>query len=153
MIKWLKKIFGTRKSTTKINRNKNYFPQQEKQYAKKKLLTPTEIKFYNAIKKYLPSEYILLPQINLASIIARTDEHKYQNELYRNLDFAIFDKNYIPIAAIEINDKTHNEKARKARDFKVKDICESAELPLITFWTDYGINEEYIQKRISEYIK
>ena len=147
----LKNIFGTKTTTVKVQ-PKSYRTQQQKQYAKKKLLTPTELKFYNAIKKHIPQEYILLPQINLASIITRTDEHKYQNELFRNIDFAIFDKNYMPIALIEINDKTHKEGKRIARDIKVKEICQSAELPLITFWTDYGINEEYIAKRIKEYI-
>lgn len=58
-----------------------------------------------------------------------------------------FNNKYEPILLIEINDKTHNEKARIARDYKVKDICQAANLPLITFWTDYGVNQEYIQKR------
>lgn len=123
----------------------------EKEYKKKKLMTPTEIKYFHAIQKSVSGNYILQPQVNLATIIERTDEHKYQNELYRNIDFVIFDLQYNPIVLIEINDKTHKEKARQARDSKVKSICALAELPIITFWTDYGINEEYIQKRISEY--
>lgn len=123
----------------------------EKEYQKKKLMTPTEIKYFHAIQKAVSGNYILQPQVNLATIIERTDEHKYQNELYRNIDFVIFDPQYNPIVLIEINDKTHKEKARQARDCKVKAICALAELPIITFWTDYGINEEYIQKRISEY--
>ena len=153
LINFLKKLFRIKSNDVPAKNTNKGASAPEKQYEKKKLLTQTELKFYYAIKKYVPEEYTLLPQINLASIINRVDDHKYQNELYRNIDFAIFNKSWEPIAAIEINDKTHNDKSRIARDHKVKEICESAALPLITFWTDYGVNEEYIQKRISEYVK
>ena len=121
-------------------------------YQKKPLLTKTEIKFGTAIQKAIPDHYQLLPQINLATIIERKDNHKYQNELYRNIDFVIFDYQYNPILLIEINDDTHKQKARIARDIKVKKICHQANLPLITFWTEYGVNENYIEKRIKEYL-
>ena len=145
MFKFLKKFFSKNKKI--INSPK------KKTYEKKKLLTKTEIRFQNAISKCINENYILLPQINLATIVNRIDQHRYQNELYRNVDFCIFDKEYTPILLIEINDKTHKEKTRKARDYKVKDICQSAALPLITFWTDYGVNEDYIQKKIKEFIQ
>ncbi len=125
--------------------------QNQKGYEPKRLLTPTEVKFYEAIKQATPPSYIVYPQINLASIINRTDEHTYQNELYRNIDFAIFNENYFPIVLLEINDKSHNEPARRARDIKVKEILLQANLPLVTLWTNYGVNQEYINKRLAEY--
>ena len=156
IVKFFKKLFNLlfrkKQKTSTSSKQETKSPQEQiKTYRKKNLMTPTELKFFYAIKQSLPAQYILQAQINLASIIERTDEHKYQNELYRNIDFAIFNNKYEPILLIEINDKTHNEKARIARDYKVKDICQAANLPLITFWTDYGVNQEYIQKRISEY--
>ena len=149
IISFIKSLFGGNKKTTKESIKQK---SPTKIYKPKKLLTATELKFYNAIKNAINDSYILLPQINLASIIERKDEHKYQSELYRNIDFAIFDNTYAPILLIEINDKTHNEKKRVARDIKVKEICQSAGLPLITFWTNYGVNQDYINKRIAEYI-
>ena len=146
IIDFFKKLFGIKTEET----NK---PQIEKCYEKKALLTFTEIKFKNAIEKALPKNYILYPQINLATIITRTDEHKYQNELFRNVDFCVFDEKFNPQAIIEINDKTHNEKSRQARDYKVKDICAKANIPFITFWTDYGVNESYIEKKLNEVLK
>ncbi|MCI1964618.1 MAG: DUF2726 domain-containing protein [Oscillospiraceae bacterium] len=116
---------------------------------KESFITPTEKSFFTVIKKVLPSEYFLQPQVNLASIIYRTDNFKFQNELYRNIDACVFDMTYKPIILIEINDDTHNTSDRKKRDQKVKAICEEAGIPLITFWTSYGINEEYISKRIA----
>ncbi len=125
--------------------------EKEKHYQAKSLLTPTERKYFEAIKLATPNNYIVYPQINLATIIDRVDEHKYQNELYRNIDFAIFDTFNRPVLLIEINDNTHKEPTRIERDRKVKEICKKANIPLITFWTSYGINQEYIKKQIANY--
>jgi len=116
-------------------------------------ITATEKSYFTAIKNVLPEGYFLQPQVNLASIIYRTDHPKFQNELYRNIDACIFDSTYKPIILIEINDNTHNTPSRKPRDQKVKEICEEAGIPLIRFWTSYGINSEYINKRIKEGIE
>ena len=120
---------------------------------KSSLMSKTEKEFYYAIKKVLPEQFILQPQVNLASIIRKTTAERYQNELFRNIDFCILDSNFKPVALIEINDSTHiTEKGRQARDYKVKEICQSANLPLIIFWTSYGINPAYIEKKIKEII-
>lgn len=157
IINFFKSLSGIKEQKTtqkaSIPTNSKKQSTKTKTYKPKRLLTPTELRFFKAISNAIQNDYILLPQINLASIIERTDEHKYQNELYRNIDFVIFDNSYNPILLIEINDKTHKEKKRIARDIKVKEICQSANLPLITFWTDYGVNQEYINKRVSEYLK
>lgn len=118
------------------------------------LMTKIEKQFYVAIRKILPDIYILQPQVNLASVIRKTTEERYQNELFRNIDFAIFDLDYKPLVLIEINDNTHiTEKSRQARDYKVKDICNAAGIPLIIFWTTYGVNEDYISKKLKETLK
>ena len=122
-------------------------------YQKKKLLTKNEISYARAIQKATSYQYRLYPQVCLASIIQKTSDNTYANELFRIVDFGIFDTDYNIIALIEINDRSHKEWKRIERDKKVKDICESAGIPLITFWTDYGVNEEYIQKRIQEQLK
>lgn len=117
---------------------------------KSSLLTDTEKKFYYGIKEILPNEYILQPQVNLASIIDKINNTKFANELFRNVDFCIFDKNYKPIFIIEVNDDTHLQKNRQARDYKVKNICEEAGIPILTLWTKYGVNQDYISKKIIE---
>lgn len=39
------------------------------------------------------------------------------------------------------------------RDLKVKEILRQAGIPLIILWTEYGVNVEYIKKRINEHIR
>ncbi len=121
-------------------------------YESKQLLSQCEVKYMTAIKEVLNEinpDYILTPQVNLASIIKR--KTKYANELFRNLDFGVFDKSYKIVVAIEINDKTHNQQERRSRDKKVSAILAEANIPLITFWTKYGINKDYIRAKLSEF--
>lgn len=111
-------------------------------------ISPIEIKYLKAIKNALPKGYYVQSQINLASVIVRNDNAKFHNELFRNVDAGVFDSNHHPIFLIEINDSSHKSKQRSERDLKVKNICEEAGLPLIIFWTAYGIDENYIKKRV-----
>jgi len=117
---------------------------------KSSLVTKTEMEYLNSIKSVLPEQCLIQAQANLASFIARTDGARFQNELYRNVDFLITDLSYKPLLIIEINDQTHLTEERRERDKKVVNICEEAGIPLIKLWTSYGINQEYIKKRITE---
>lgn len=47
---------------------------------------------------------------------------------------------------------THKTKSRVERDKKVADICFNAGLPLIRFWTSYGVNYQYINSRVRQYL-
>ncbi len=118
---------------------------------KDKLLTRTELEYYNIINSFFGQDYLVLPQINLASIIDK-EGGGFRNELFRNVDFGIFDFNFRPILLIEINDNTHFRKDRAERDKKVLDICQKTHIPLITFWVKDGINREYIYKTLRKYL-
>lgn len=118
--------------------------------AKKALIIKSEQGFFEVIKASLPENYYVFPQINLATIIKKTDDSRYHNELFRNVDFLITDKNYKPLIVIEINDPSHLRSDRRERDEKVQKICEEAGISLIKFWTDFGIKPDYIKKRINE---
>lgn len=117
---------------------------------RKTLISKSEQGFYNAIKSSVPEGYCVFPQINLASFIDRTDNARFHNELFRNVDFLITDAEYTPKFIIEINDQTHLNNDRKERDEKVQKICEEAGIPILKLWTSYGVNPEYIKGRIDE---
>lgn len=119
---------------------------------KDSLITKTELKFYEAITSVLPENHRVFPQINLAAVIDKKEPSKYQSELFRNVDFLITDADYKPKVVIEINDQTHINRERYVRDEKVQKICEEAGLPLIKLWVSFGVNPEYIQKKIQEAI-
>lgn len=118
--------------------------------AKKSLLTRCETEFFTALRSAAPQGYHVFPQINLATFIDRTDNPRYRNELFRNVDFLITDAEYAPKLVIEINDQSHLTHDRQARDAKVEKICEEAGIPIIKLWTSYGVKPDYIQKRVEE---
>ena len=132
---------------------KNEKKEEKKYEAKDAFITECERKFFDTIKVIVGANYIVQPQINLASIVSKVTADKYRNELFRNIDFGVFDKNYKLLVLIEINDPSHDGNDRKDRDDKVKKICAEANIPLVTFWTKYGVNEEYIKNRLSQYIE
>ena len=109
-------------------------------FVKEQLLTKTELEYYDVIRSLISSQYVILPQVNLASVIDKEGGSNFRNELFRNIDFGVFDGNLRPIFLIEINDNTHFRKDRKERDKKVLKICKKAGIPLVTFWVREGID-------------
>ncbi len=120
--------------------------------AKESIMTDCEKAFFKAFQEIVAPNYTVQPQINLASIIDKESHNRYRNELFRNIDFGIFDTNYSLMLLIEINDQSHTQRNRSARDSKVHAICEEAGIPLVTFWTKYGVNKQYISNRLSEHL-
>lgn len=131
-------------SETELNTNDEVKYQQ-----KESLLTNYEKYFYDIFERNFGDKYKIQTQVNLASVITKTNKFKYQNELYRNIDFGFFDKETLkPLLLIEINDATHQNKNRYERDLKVRNILEQAGIKLITFYSFYDNNEDYIVHRI-----
>lgn len=122
--------------------------KQPKYFLKDSLLTKTEIAYYDVIRALLGEEYLVLPQINLASVIDKQGGGNFRSELFRNIDFGIFDFNFKPILLIEINDNTHLRKDRIERDKKVNKICKKAGVELVTFWVKDGFNVNDIRKKL-----
>lgn len=60
---------------TKIGKVKKQIENNEKVYTKKDYLTITEKNFYNKLKKLEP-QYKVIPQINLSTVINKTNNTK-----------------------------------------------------------------------------
>lgn len=117
-------------------------------YEIKNFLSPSEFVFYHKLIN-VNKDFIIIPQVPLASIVKKVNA-KYQNELNRIIDFGIFDKNFNLLLLIELNDYSHNKIYRKDRDLKVKKILDDCYIKLLTFYTKYPNEQEYIIKRINE---
>ena len=135
-------------SLLNLNNNDSDFVYE----SKKVLISRSEQEYFKFIVNSLPTDYYAFPQVNLASFIIKNDDSPFHNELFRNVDFLITDGNYKPLFVIEINDQTHLNSDRKERDEKVKNICDEAGIPIVKFWTSYGVNGDYIKKKIDETI-
>ena len=119
-------------------------------YIPKQFLTNNE---YDFLTKFIDLEDELhiniVPQVNLASIIQKVSNSRFNTELFRNIDFGIFSADYSKVLLlIELNDESHNNFHRKKRDIKVHEICNKAGIKLITFYTRYSNEKEYVKGRI-----
>lgn len=145
IIEFIKRLLGLENIETEQK-------EQFKIYKRKEFMTPSELIFYQTLKALEP-EYKVIPQVNLASIIKKVNKG-YINELFKNIDFAIFDNEFKKVLLlIELNDSTHNQINRKDRDLKVKKICNDANIKLITFYTKYPNEKEYVINRIKSEIE
>lgn len=126
----------------------------DKNYCIKSFMSEYEYRFYHILFE-LESELNIKihPQLNLASIVDKKENERYRNELFRNIDFAIFDNQYKKLLLlIELNDSTHNTTKRRDRDNKVRTICDSAEITLLTFYTKYPNEKEYVKSRVKKFL-
>lgn len=126
---------------------------EPKYIAKDSLLTPTEITYYDTLTEIIGGKYLLFPQINLASVVDKEGKTNARTELFRNIDFGVFDYNFKPILLIEINDNSHTRKDRIERDKKVAKILKKAKLPLVTFWVKDGIDVNAMRAVLARHIK
>lgn len=146
-----------RENKAKKEYEKNYLIEQKFERLKKytiyikkdSLLTNCEKECFIKIKEATKeTRFIVYPQINLASIIEKS-KFGYANELFRNIDFGLFDGYTLePILMIELNDKSHLREDRIERDQKVSDILEMAKIPLLTLYTTEKLTTEIIKNKI-----
>lgn len=114
--------------------NEYKFYDENKEYKlKQEIMNEWEMRVFNLIRKSLVKKYTLIPQVNLQSIIT-TNTNKRNDELYRNVDFALFySKDFTPFLIIELNGQQHyTNDYYIERDKSVKQILEKVQLPLLT---------------------
>ena len=110
-----------------------FYDEQKKYFLKTNLLNEFEMRYFNIIRKHISKKYLIIPQVNLQTIID-TDSNKRNNELYRNVDFVMYKaKTYTPFLVIELNGQQHyNNEYVKERDKSVRKILNLVQLPLLT---------------------
>ena len=138
----------------KIISNKNHTDDNKeietsiKIYKEKPIMTEPEKNFYYKLKNLEPT-YKVIPQVSLSSIIEKIENKNYHTDLFRNIDYGIFTNDFSKVLLlIELNDQTHNQPERKKRDIKVHKICQNANIPIMTFYTSYPNETEYVLNRI-----
>ena len=131
-----------------VNKQRANSQTISRNYKEKPLMTEPEKNFFLKLKNLEP-QYKIIPQINLSTIIEKISNERYRTELFRNIDYAIFTSDLSKVLLlIELNDSTHKEYQRKKRDIKVHQICKDANIPLMTFYTNYPNETQYVLNRI-----
>ena len=134
---------------TKINDNETL------PYRKKNLFTKNEYKFYIQLKKVTAEEsLVIFPKVRLEDFIETTSADqklKYRGHIKsRHVDFLICSEKLNILAAIELDDPSHNtKKAKEVDDFKNK-LYNTVGIPLhrVTTGNDYNAAIENVIKAI-----
>ncbi|MFZ2560053.1 MAG: DUF2726 domain-containing protein [Candidatus Nanoperiomorbaceae bacterium] len=122
-------------------------------YEAKPLLTDSERIFIEKLKPLENYGFNIIPQVPLSSVIRKTGHYRYQNELYRTIDFGIFDRDYHVLLLIELNDASHERYDRHQRDLKVRKICQGAQIELLAFHASYPNDQAYVLHRVMDKIR
>lgn len=139
IIEFILKLFGISNSDSE----EQVIEKENTIYELKPIMTDYERYFYNIMLE-LNTEYTVIPQLNLASVIKKINNDRYYSELFRNIDFAIFNKDLTKLLLlIEINDNTHKEKSRRERDI----------IELIKFYSNYPNERNYVLTRIKQILE
>lgn len=107
-------------------------------YSRKRfIMTQAENNFYRVLKTAFGDKYEIFPQVHIGTFI----DHRVGRQDYRaalsviqrkSVDYLLCTRGYCnPILAIELDDKTHANGDRAARDTLVKEIFEDAGMPLL----------------------
>jgi len=109
---------------------------KELPYKKKgELMTKAEKELFDVLEKVVNNRYYIIPQVKISNlaVVSGTKNYKtYLNKIDRKtVDFVLFDKQFLPILVIELDDSSHDSEIRKERDRFVNRIMNKIELKII----------------------
>lgn len=147
---FFKSLFATEEpiEKNKHNRKKSEMPQPEYMpYAKRSILTKTEQNFYTILVYEAQKRNLqVCPKVRLEDIIRVTDkqnETKYRGYIKsRHVDFVLLNPYSETIAAVELDDPSHNtQKAAKVDTFK-NNLFKTVGIPLIRIYVTDNYKKE-----------
>ncbi len=122
--------------------------------SKPTILTPTEQKFFQVLEKLKSPETAISVQVRVADIITPADTKNrpaFTRIRSKHIDFVLFNRETFKIiAAIELNDNSHQRKDRQTRDKFLSEAFATTKTPLIWIQAAQTYNPEKIRKIISE---
>lgn len=142
----------------KVDQKREEYPDDffnsNKNYTAKPLLTNNELKLFSHLIEWFDKHYWIFPQVSLRSIIATPKFRNTSKELYRTIDFVIFNTDFHPILAIELNGKEHlKDPYTINRDISNIKILQKAQIPIMILWNEDISKPKKIYKTIKTKLK
>ena len=124
------------------------------------LLTAAEQKFYEALDAAIDGRLVILSKVRLADLFivtsaSRPARHRvFRSIACKHVDFVLAEAaNHRPIAAVELDDSSHQRADRRLRDQLLDDLFEKAEFPLLRFRTAASYSPRVIEERVEEVVE
>ncbi len=149
----IKKIFGIIGIEKKLKELKPYIKR-------KSIFTPAERSFYGVLRDVIKDNAEIFAKIRVADIIApnkQLDKSHWQRAFNKisgkHFDFVICDKKTLSVlCVIELNDSSHNSAKRIERDEFLREVCRSANIPLLFWKAREGYSPVELKQALSNYI-
>jgi hypothetical protein len=123
------------------------------------LLTPAEQKFYKALDRGIDGRFAILAKVRVADILnltsdsGRTRHRIFMSIAYKHIDFVLAEQEDLhPVAAIELDDSSHQRTDRQKRDELLDTLFKRAEFPLIRFPTAAAYDSNAIDRTVREFV-
>lgn len=121
------------------------------------LFTRTELTFYRALQAATQGEYLVFGKVRVADVLKpqtdnRGDWQRAFNKISaKHFDFVLCDPTSLKVlAAVELDDSSHQRGDRVKRDDFLNQAVKSAGLPLIRFPVQTAYDREAIQHHIAQ---
>lgn len=161
IIRFLRSLFGgdeesePKEAATKASQDfaKTY-------YLKKSVLSKVENAWYGNAIKAIGEDFNICPKVRIEDIIGvqkglgRSGHASARGRIKpRHFDFVIFNKGMAPIAAVEIDDASHDTEKAKEQDAFKNALCTAVSLPLLRFKSNPTATIIQIESEISKALK
>ena len=120
------------------------------------LFSKAERSFYEVLLRAAPAETKLFTKVRMADLIqvrpGVRGRRGHQNRINcKHVDFVLCTRDTLsPILAIELDDRSHRQPERQARDRFVDEAFAAAGLPLLRIPAQYGYTASELQQMIRE---
>jgi hypothetical protein len=121
------------------------------------LLTRGELAFYHVLVKAVGDRYIVFAKVRIRDLLQYPDTISARPHLNRisqkHVDFVICECFSTRIVAgLELDDRSHEQKDRAARDRLVNDAFDAASVPLIRIKARREYSAQILAQRIGQYV-
>lgn len=119
------------------------------------LLRPEEKEFFEVLKTIVGGRYIIEPQVQLSAIVSPVDSndrftnyHDFNKIKAKSIDFVLYDSDYKPHLAIELDGSSHLRWDRMKSDQFKDELMQKVGLRLIRIPVSNHYETEYLRKQI-----
>lgn len=127
----------------------------------KTLFTASERAFLLALERAVADDYRVYGKVRIADVLkvrAMADKRAWWNLFVqissKHFDYVLCDrKNLSIVAAVELDDRSHDRADRRKRDIFVNEACKCAGLPLVRIKARWRYDEKDIRRRVRAVVK
>jgi len=124
------------------------------------LFTPAELNFLNTLEQSLNKNYRIYGKVRLCDIIEtmndldkRTHQKAFNRISSKHVDFVICNARSLAIEmVIELDDSTHKQSERRARDWFLNAALKAAEIPIVRFQVKRAYALRELQAKLGDFV-